>query len=137
MKQLKTAVLALGAALAFSSPALADHHSVKGFKSQDTELGKVLANAKGMTLYTFDKDKPGKSNCNGGCATAWPPMLATESAESHGDFSVIKRDDGQPQWAYKGMPLYTWMKDKKAGDVTGDKVKNVWHVVPMGGSSSY
>lgn len=137
MKQILKASI-LTAALALSATAaLADHHAAAGFQYQQSTLGKVLANAKGMTLYTFDKDMPGKSNCNGGCASAWPPMMATKDAKADGDFSVITRDDGHPQWAYKGMPLYTWIKDKKAGDVSGDMVKNVWHVIRMDNSSGY
>ena len=97
-------------------------------KIGDSSLGQVLTDTKGMTLYTFDKDSAGKSACNGGCAKAWPPVLAEGSlAETH-DFTKITRDDGSKQWAYKGMPLYGWVNDKQSGDVTGDKFKGVWHV---------
>ena len=91
----------------------------------------VLVDAAGMTLYTFDKDPKGagKSVCNGGCAKNWPPLMATGAAKASGDYSIITRDDGSKQWAYKGMPLYTWVKDKKPGDMTGDNFKSVWHVV--------
>ena len=90
----------------------------------------ALTDAKGMTLYTFDKDPSGngKSVCNGQCATNWPPLAAGADAKSHGDYTVVTRDDGSKQWAYKGKPLYTWVKDQKAGDRTGDNVNNVWHV---------
>jgi predicted lipoprotein with Yx(FWY)xxD motif len=94
----------------------------------DSRKGKVLTDAKGMTLYTFDKDSTGKSVCNRKCAINWPPLMATGNAEATGDYTVITRDDGKKQWAYKGNPLYTWVKDKKPGDVTGDGVNNVWHV---------
>lgn len=90
--------------------------------------GKVLVDAKGMTLYTFDRDTAGKSNCNGTCAQNWPPLMAPANASASGDWSVVKRDDGAMQWAYKGKPLYTWVKDGKPGDVTGDGVNQVWHV---------
>ncbi len=89
---------------------------------------KIYTDAKGMTLYTFDKDKAGVSNCNGGCAVKWPPLMASAKAMGNDDFEVIKRADGSKQWAYKGMALYTWFKDKKPGDVTGDGVKGVWHI---------
>ncbi len=91
----------------------------------------VLTNAAGMTLYTFDKDAAGsgKSACNGPCATNWPPLMAAADAKASGDYSIITRDDGSKQWAYKGMPLYLWAKDGKPGDRTGDGVNNVWHVV--------
>lgn len=89
----------------------------------------IYTDAKGMTLYTFDKDKAGKSNCNGGCAVNWPPLDANAKATGSDDFSVITRADGSKQWAFKGMALYTWFKDKKPGDITGDGVKGVWHIV--------
>jgi predicted lipoprotein with Yx(FWY)xxD motif len=91
----------------------------------------VLVDASGMTLYTFDKDKAnsGKSVCNGQCATLWPPLVADKDAKASGEYSVITRDDGTKQWAYDGMPLYLYSADKKAGDRSGDNVKNVWHVI--------
>jgi len=98
-------------------------------KVADTAKGKTLVDEKGMTLYTFDKDSGGKSACNGQCATNWPPLMASTSAKAMGDWTVVTRDDGKHQWAYKGKPLYTWAKDKKPGDVTGDGVaNNTWHV---------
>ena len=98
-------------------------------KSMDTKLGKVLADNKGMTLYIFDKDVAGKSNCYGKCATAWPPIMAAASAEPTGKLSIITRKDGSKQWAFDKMPLYGWFKDKKPGDVTGDNRGGVWHIV--------
>jgi predicted lipoprotein with Yx(FWY)xxD motif len=93
--------------------------------------GGMLVNAEGMTLYTFDRDKTGsgKSVCNGTCAVNWPPMLAQAADKAVGDFSVITRDDGQKQWAYKGMPLYTWPEDQEPGDKFGDGNRNVWHII--------
>ncbi|HYM48399.1 MAG TPA: hypothetical protein VES91_07945 [Burkholderiaceae bacterium] len=89
----------------------------------------VMASKEGKTLYTFDKDAAGKSNCNGGCAAAWPPFMVANPALAGGDFSIVKRDDGASQWAHKGMPLYFFAGDAKAGDVTGDKQGGVWHVI--------
>ena len=83
-----------------------------------------------MTLYVFDKDAAGsgKSVCNGGCATNWPPLMAPATAGAMGDWSVVTRDDGSKQWAYKGRPLYFWAKDAKPGDKTGDGfLNNSWH----------
>jgi predicted lipoprotein with Yx(FWY)xxD motif len=98
-------------------------------KVGDTSKGKTLVDAKGMTLYVFDKDSAGKSACNGPCATNWPPLMAEAGATASGDYTVIKRDDGTAQWAYKGRPLYAWKNDKKAGDITGDGfLNNAWHV---------
>ena len=94
------------------------------------EEGGVLTNSNGMTLYTFDKDAggSGKSVCNGQCATLWPPLMASSYAMPTGDYSVVTRDDGNKQWAYKGKPLYTWTKDSKPGDKTGDGFNNAWKV---------
>ena len=90
----------------------------------------LLADAKGMTLYVFDKDAAGsgKSACNGPCANNWPPLVAAEGDKASGDWSVIVRDDGRRQWAFKGKPVYTWVKDQKPGDTTGDGFNSVWHV---------
>ena len=93
--------------------------------------GGLLVNANGMTLYTFDKDVAGsgKSVCNGPCITLWPAAAAAADSKPEGDLTVITRDDGSKQWAFKGKPLYTYAADKKAGDMTGDNFKEVWHVV--------
>lgn len=90
----------------------------------------VLVGGSGMALYTFDRDATGsgKSVCNGQCATNWPPLMATGSDAASGDWSVVTRDDGTKQWAYKGKPLYFWVKDQKVGDRSGDGVNNVWHL---------
>ena len=89
----------------------------------------VLTNTAGMTLYTFDKDvaDSGKSVCNGECAAKWPPLAASAGDKPSGAYSIVTRDDGSKQWAYKGKPLYLWIKDQKPGDTTGDGVNNVWH----------
>jgi predicted lipoprotein with Yx(FWY)xxD motif len=89
----------------------------------------MMVDHKGMTLYTFDKDSGGKSMCNGDCAKNWPPLMAPADAKAEGKWTVIKRDDGMMQYAYDGKPLYTFVKDAKPGDMTGDKMKDVWHVV--------
>lgn len=91
----------------------------------------VLATPSGATVYTFDKDtaNSGKSACNGPCATLWPPVAAQAGDAASGDWTIVTRDDGSRQWAFKGWPLYTYSKDAKPGDTTGDKFKDVWHVV--------
>ena len=89
----------------------------------------MMVDHKGMTLYTFDKDTGGKSMCNGDCAKNWPPLMAPADAKAEGKWTVIKRDDGMMQYAYDGKPLYTFVKDAKPGDMTGDKMKDVWHVM--------
>jgi predicted lipoprotein with Yx(FWY)xxD motif len=88
----------------------------------------VLTNTSGMTLYTFDKDTADKSACNGPCARNWVPLAAAPDAKASGDWSLVTRDDGSTQWAFKGKPLYTWSKDAKPGDKSGDDFNNAWHV---------
>jgi len=88
----------------------------------------VLIGPSGMTLYTFARDTEGngKSACNGQCATNWPPLFAPDDAKPMAGYTVVTRDDGKKQWAYKGWPLYYWSKDAKAGDRTGDGVAGAW-----------
>ncbi len=90
----------------------------------------ALTGTNGMTLYTFDKDAAGsgKSVCNGPCAGNWPPLAAAADAKAEGDYSIITRDDGAKQWAFKGKPLYFWVKDMKPGDQTGQGFNGVWQV---------
>ncbi len=88
-----------------------------------------MLTASGRTLYTFDKDAANKSNCNGGCAAAWPPFLAKDGARASGDFRVITRDDGAKQWAWNEKPLYFFAADGQAGEAKGDGQGGVWHVV--------
>jgi predicted lipoprotein with Yx(FWY)xxD motif len=91
----------------------------------------LLVNAKGMTLYTFDRDVTGsgKSVCNGDCAVKWPPHPAGASDQSRGDYTIVVRDDGKRQWAFKGKPLYTWPEDQDPGDKYGDNYNKVWHII--------
>jgi predicted lipoprotein with Yx(FWY)xxD motif len=90
----------------------------------------LLTDTRGMTLYTYDPDVAGsgKSVCNGPCAAIWPPLKVEGGDRPAGDFSSVKRDDGTPQWAYKGKPLYLWIKDTKPGDTTGTAVEK-WQLV--------
>jgi predicted lipoprotein with Yx(FWY)xxD motif len=90
----------------------------------------MLVGESGMTLYTFDRDVAGsgKSVCNGPCATNWPPLIVIGDAQPVAGYTIVVRDDGRKQWAYKGKPLYFWAKDTKVGDTSGDNVNNVWHI---------
>ena len=91
----------------------------------------VLTSSYGKTMYTFDKDQAGsgKSECVSTCADNWPPVYVEPGIKLSGNFTYISRNDGQKQLAYKGKPLYFFVKDKNPGDRTGDNVNNVWHVV--------
>ena len=97
-------------------------------KTGDTAAGKVFTDDKGMTLYTYDKDAKGKSNCNDQCAKAWPPFAAAADAKADGKWTIIDRADGTKMWAYDDKPLYTFARDKKPGDATGDGFNNLWRL---------
>ncbi len=99
-------------------------------KTMEVSLGTatVLTDAKGMTLYIFVRDEPGKSNCTGGCAGAWPPLMVDAGVAPAENFSIIVRDDGTKQWAYKDKPLYLWSRDEKPGDTMGEGVFDSWLV---------
>jgi predicted lipoprotein with Yx(FWY)xxD motif len=90
--------------------------------------GNALVDAAGMTLYTFDRDPLGKSACYAQCAANWPPLVAPAGAKPAGDYTILARDDGRRQWAYKGKPLYVRSKDEKPGDQGGEAFDNVWRV---------
>ena len=113
--------------------ALAACSSMGGMGMTDMPAKKAadgtLTNAAGMTLYTFDKDEKDKTNCYDKCAVAWPPLAAAADAKADDEWTIVDRTDGTKMWAYDGKPVYTFIKDKKAGDVTGDGVGEVWHIV--------
>jgi len=94
------------------------------------QLGKILTGPNGMTLYTFANDnEPGKSACNGPCAENWPPFRPEANAPApKAPLGILTRDDGSKQYAWKGKPLYYWKNDKKPGDTTGHKIRDVWFV---------
>lgn len=91
----------------------------------------MLVDAKGMTLYTFDRDVAGsgKSVCNDKCAVNWPPLFARTGDQASGDYSIVVRDDGKRQWAFRGKPLYFWPEDQEPGDRYGDNKNKVWHII--------
>jgi predicted lipoprotein with Yx(FWY)xxD motif len=108
---------------------------------RSTTLGNVLVDARGRTLYLFEKDKQGRSACYGTCATYWPPLLSTAKPRPgkgvHASLlGVTKRTDGKRQVTYAGHPLYTFVADKKAGQTNGEGLTNfgaTWDVVAATG----
>jgi predicted lipoprotein with Yx(FWY)xxD motif len=121
---MKSTAIALTAVLATAASA----YAMEPAKLMDSSAGKIWTDEKGMTLYTFDKDEKDKSNCYDKCAAAWPPLKAAADAMAEGEWKVVDRTDGSKMWAYDGHPLYTFVDDKKPGDVTGDGKGGVWHV---------
>lgn len=98
-----------------------------GITVHATAVGRALADARGMTLYNFDRDTPISAACNGACVEIWSPLMAPSIANAVGDWLPIARDDGTRQWAYKGRPLYTYARDANPGDTGGDGANPAWH----------
>jgi predicted lipoprotein with Yx(FWY)xxD motif len=118
-------------AIALSAPCFSTASAQTAGPAQvaQTSLGPALTDSRGMTLYTYTRDMTGYSNCNGPCAAEWPPLTAPADAKASGDWSIIVRDDGKRQWAYKGSALYAWSKDTAPGQATGEGAGGgKWHV---------
>ncbi|HEY2603188.1 MAG TPA: hypothetical protein VGI67_16645 [Thermoleophilaceae bacterium] len=152
MKRLFLPLLAIGAtAAAIGGATVAGAHSTSGAHASKAatiqlkkvgDLGKVLVNGHGQTLYLFEKDKHGKSACNGKCAGAWPPVFTTGkpnagSGVSASKLGTTKRKDGKMQVTYNGHPLYAFVEDTKAGQAKGEGSKAFgaeWYVVNAKGN---
>jgi predicted lipoprotein with Yx(FWY)xxD motif len=103
------------------------------YSESDPIKGNFMVDPAGMTLYTYDKDSNGVSNCSGECLKIWPAYMTTASAGQifPENISIITRSDGNKQFAWKGMPLYRAADDKNPGDTTGDGVGGIWHIVKL------
>lgn len=117
--------------------------SGSGIKTVSTSQGKVLTNAKGLTLYWYAIDTASKSNCTGKCATFWPPVPASTKVSGvslPGKFGSVTRSDGSKQLTYAGHPLYTFVEDTAPGTDKGNGVTTSggatadlwWAVTPSG-----
>ena len=117
-------------ALLTAAAARAQSDQVKVASSKD--LGSYLTDAKGMTLYVFKKDSPGKSACAGPCVEKWPLFFSEKVAPSGGpkasDFGTITREDGKKQTTYKGLPLYYFAGDQAPAETKGQNFRDVWVV---------
>lgn len=109
-----------------SSPSAASGSAAVSVSSVG-DVGKVLVDSQGLTLYYFEEDKGGKSACYGACASAWPPLTtggaphAMSGAQS-GKLGTTPRRDGTTQVTYTGRPLYTYVANKKPGEDNGTDV---------------
>jgi predicted lipoprotein with Yx(FWY)xxD motif len=96
----------------------------------------LVSTATGMTLYVNAKDPPGVSTCLAKpqskrgplCSDLWPPLEAVSGDTTIGAYTVIKRDDGTLQWAYRDKPLYLFAKDQVPLDTLGDGIEKTWHI---------
>lgn len=107
-------------------------------QERDTDLGTVLVDAEGLTLYGFTPDEGGTPTCTDACADTWPPLF-TDSAElpeglDSSVFSVVEHPSGDFQLAAGGWPLYYYAADAEPGDVNGQGVGGNWFVVAPDGS---
>jgi predicted lipoprotein with Yx(FWY)xxD motif len=100
----------------------------------------LLVNGKGFTVYWFAPDTATKSNCNGSCASYWPPVPGPASAMSGvtGTLGVITRSDGSKQATYNGHPLYTYISDTAPGQAKGNGLNlsgGLWHDIVLSGKA--
>ena len=95
-----------------------------GIAIRTVDIGRVLADVRGMTLYATDR-----GDCAGPCLDQWTPLAAPVIANAKGDWGIVARDDGTAQWTFRGKPLYTSRRDVKPDQVNGDGVDGIWHAV--------
>jgi predicted lipoprotein with Yx(FWY)xxD motif len=135
LRKRKQIALSLGLFVLLVLAPLASAQAVTVQVADHPELGKILTDGNGMTLYLFTKDGENVSNCYDQCAVNWPPLLVGAGEEPTagpgltGQLGTIDRTDGGRQVAYNGIPLYYWMGDSNPGDVNGQGVGDVWFVV--------
>jgi predicted lipoprotein with Yx(FWY)xxD motif len=103
----------------------------------ESELGTILVDGEGLTLYMFMPDNQGPSSCEGDCLAAWPSLTGPATAGEGVDESLLgtaaRPDDGTEQVTYNGWPLYYFAQDSAPGDVNGQGVGDVWFVVDPAG----
>ncbi len=111
--------------------------AMDGVHVADTDLGPILVDPDGFTVYVFDADTEGESTCYNACADRWPPVSADTPIGSDIDgslFASSPRTDGSEQLTVNGMPLYRYSPDTKPGDTTGQGFNGVWWVVDADGN---
>jgi predicted lipoprotein with Yx(FWY)xxD motif len=135
---------AVTTAPATTAPASAPASAAAGITLEvaTADAGDYVAGEEGMALYIFtpDADAPGKSVCNGECATNWPPLVVDDIAEVApgtgvtGELGTVTRDDGTTQVTLGGNPLYYFIGDQAAGDTKGQGLQNVWYLAAPDGT---
>lgn len=112
--------------------------------AKNPDLGTILVDSKGNTLYLFKKDKGGKSSCDGACAAAWPPVTTTGDAKAGSGvkaslLGTTARTDGTTQVTYNNWPLYLYQGDSKPGDTNGNDFSQFgaqWYAVTPTGDQA-
>ena len=123
---------------AFAATALAAPPATGLQSNQNATLGSILTDDQGMTVYIFKNDKPGVSNCSGGCAQNWPALTVTDDGAKPvlaqglaGKIATISRADGSVQVTFNDWPLYYFKMDVKPGDALGEGKGGVWEVIKI------
>ena len=138
------AVTALAATIFALHPAATHAAPARGavVSTATTSLGRVIVNSNGRTLYLFGKDSNGRSACSGQCAAFWPPLITSGKPSVAGGakaslIGTTKRADGRLQVTYNHHPLYTFVKDTKAGQTNGEGLNAfgaVWNAMSPAGA---
>lgn len=118
------AAAAILAVLLANEPAAAE--APAGIVLQPRGHGAALTDADGFTLYTYLKDTAGKATCIAVCAEMWPPVIPISDASPDADWSIVTRDDGLRQWAFRNQPLYRFRRDRFPGDSNGEEFNGLW-----------
>ncbi len=121
-------IATVGILAAVATVASANQHGNKYVHSRAYQGQVYVMYQNHMSLYTYDKDQAGVSNCYGACAKAWPPAYLGKNTPLGKNYGLIKRDDGGWQATFRGKPLYLYSKDKSIGDINGDGVGGVWRL---------
>ena len=98
------------------------------FAVKTVATGRLLTNHVGFSVYMWDGDAANKSNCTGSCLNDWAPVLASQSAQSQGEWGVIERSPGVKQWTYRTKPVYTRVQDRRFRSLEGGDIAG-WHNV--------
>lgn len=117
---------------AASESSAASSGEASEIETEDSKLGTILVDADGNTIYFFDNDEKGVSNCTGDCLTNWPPVAVDGTPEA-GDgvdatLGTLDHPGGQPQLTVNGFPAYYFAGDSAAGDTNGQGVGGIWFV---------
>ena len=146
MQVFKTLALAAGALVVTAAFALSASGSTSAgalVKVGPSNLGRVLVDSHGKTLYIWAHDEGAKSTCNGDCAEYWPPLLTRGKPVAAGGADAMllgtsRRSDGRIQVTYAGHPLYYFVQDRKPGQATGEGLTGFggrWDPVSAAGSA--
>src|SRR5215212_6334351 len=137
MHRLVVPFLAAVIGLVLAVPALAQPAYPLVKVATDPQLGKILTDSKGMTLYLYSRDTKGVSNCYDQCEVNWPILrpgsgAPTGSSDIGGTLGVIDRTDGTKQVTYNNIPLYYFARDAAPGETKGQAVGGIWWILPPG-----